>query len=252
MPSRLAPIYELLRPSPGGATVLVVASDSPLNPHLCGFLSKQERASCNRYARERDRRDTAAMRGLLRLGGGVLIDEAPERVEFERDFLGRPRVEGLSRDRGDLNVSRTGGCVALMLSRGGLCGVDVERVDPDLVNDELIAFLTHDPAESARMRENPAAFFELWVRVESVLKGEGVGLSEGAGAAWRVEGVSGVEGWATRGRFWASLPILTPPGVVGSCATTLDPAKVEQLSCARVEAAWPGRIACALDDLREP
>lgn len=253
MPSRLAPIYEMLCPPSGGATVLVIPSDSRLNPRLCGFLSKQERAGCNRYAHERDRRSAAAMRGLLRLGAGALLGEDPDRVELERDGLGRPRPAGLSRDEADLNVSRTSGCVALIVSRGGLCGVDVERVEPGIVSDELIAFLTRDAEESTRIRGNPALFFELWTRVESVLKGEGVGLSEGAGAAWRVEmGDRGVERWATRNHFWASLPTLTPPGVVGRSATTLDPARVEELSFARVESLWPGRSACALDDLREP
>lgn len=246
MPEPMTPIYELLDPEPGSAVVLVVDSDALIRPHLCGLLSKQERAQCHRYHHPSDRVQSAVMRGLLRLGAGVLTGKHPRDVVLQRDRMGRPKIVGVDdRDRMDLNATRSGACCALVLARGARCGVDIERVEPAVVSEELVRFLTQDEKELMRLSRDPAAFFWRWVQTEAVLKGDGRGLAEGAQiarprrsdalGAWEAERASL---WALGEKTWRCMPISTPPGVVGACAFDREGVVLSHAPCDEVDRRW--------------
>jgi 4'-phosphopantetheinyl transferase len=82
----------------------------------------------------------------------------------------------------DFNLSRTADTIALAVSRNGRVGLDIER--PERLHETEIrglAPLVLSMAETAALQQlpapqRPAAFFELWVGKEAVLKCRGRGL----------------------------------------------------------------------------
>ncbi len=134
-------IVDMLAPGPNEARVLVLEHEHPIALQLQGWIDKHERARCRRFQDERDRLGAAVTWGLLRFGIGVLTGCDPLEARIRRDSYGRPQIEGVSRDRMDLNVSRRRGCSVLVLARGVRCGVDIERIEPDLLSDELLQTL---------------------------------------------------------------------------------------------------------------
>jgi 4'-phosphopantetheinyl transferase len=247
--SNLDPLSRLLNPHPGHATVLVLPLDSSISSGLIGLLSKHERAQCHRLSHPSDRRSASVMRGLWKLGAGVLTCSPPQSVGIERDRYGRPMIQGNDCELVDLNVSRTRSCCALILSRGGRCGIDIEDVDPAIVSSDLVRFITSDMAEAARIHENPTDFFVRWTQVEAMLKADGRGLSLGVEAVdIRTDGSGDPEVGHIGLKSWAISPIQTPPGVVGAIATDLERQRVAQVAHGEIEAIWSPRTLCASDD----
>lgn len=129
--------------------------------------------------------------------GSIAVLLAPASSDIERARAASrgicaalPAALGL----GELQLSRsaTPGLVAVALCQRGRVGVDVERVRPELVDDDLLALALH-PAE--RVPGVAAdAFFALWARKEAVLKALGVGLAVRP-AAFPVLPAS--DGWCT-------------------------------------------------------
>ncbi|MEQ4521139.1 4'-phosphopantetheinyl transferase family protein [Nocardioides kribbensis] len=96
-------------------------------------------------------------------------------------------------EHGHVSVSRTDGLVAVALSSRPV-GIDVERVRPlpdleQVVRDHLGAA----DAAAVRGADDPVgAFYDVWTRLEALLKAEGVGILDGLDPApavrarWRV------------------------------------------------------------------
>ena len=80
---------------------------------------------------------------------------------------------------GSTRISRsaTPGLAAVALCRSAAVGIDVERVRPELVDDDLTDLALHPQERAAAGERDPEAFFAIWTRKEAALKALGVGLA---------------------------------------------------------------------------
>jgi 4'-phosphopantetheinyl transferase len=140
------------------------------------FLDASEEARSRQLRRLEDRERFVLAAALLRVVVALRAGLAPEEVRIDRTCArcggahGRPRVVGHGLE---VSVSHSGALVVIAATSAGRVGVDVERVRPiDHVSlsDEICR-----PGE-ARPDLEPASFYKLWTRKESVLKATGAGL----------------------------------------------------------------------------
>jgi len=145
-------------------------------------LSKEEHARANRSYFERDRTRFIVCRGVLRAILGRYLRAAPGSLELRYSPHGKPAV---STDSGAtalrFNVSHADGLALYGLTAGREIGIDLERIRPDVVSDQ-IADHYFSPREGAVLRslsptERVEAFFNCWTRKEAYIKARGAGLS---------------------------------------------------------------------------
>ncbi len=100
-----------------------------------------------------------------------------------------PRIPRVSR-------SGTAGLAAAAVCGSGAVGIDVERVNPDVVDDSLLDIVLH-PEERRDMPGSDIGrrFYSLWTRKEAVLKALGTGL--------HIPPTSILAGW--EGESWMSV-----------------------------------------------
>ena len=155
--------------------------------HHLKTLSSGERARCDRFHFDRDRRDYANAHDLLRHTLSRYHTASPELWQFDALPGGKPFLSdappGSNCEPLDFNLSHTHELVACVVGRGATVGIDVERLDR--LHDALaLATRFFSPAEvvdlencggaSARARR----FIELWTLKESFIKAIGKGLSQ--------------------------------------------------------------------------
>jgi 4'-phosphopantetheinyl transferase len=142
-------------------------------------LSLDERARCDRFVFERDRRDFVAAHALLR---NVLSHHGglpPEAWKFGSEAAGKPNL--IDRTELQFNIAHTRGLVACALSLAGPIGIDVESVDGER-DIESISENYFAPAEVTELRackeglHRQARFTEFWTLKEAYLKALGAGL----------------------------------------------------------------------------
>jgi 4'-phosphopantetheinyl transferase len=144
-------------------------------------LSPEERAICERFRFDRDRRDYAAAHALLRSALSRYAEIAPESWEFEQEPGGKPRLAPKSNPPClFFNLSHTHGLVACAISASAEIGIDVERADR-YVQDVAERFYSERENERLRGCESESLraqhFIELWTLKEAYVKALGFGLS---------------------------------------------------------------------------
>jgi len=182
--------------APGNTTVWVVpATPPPLDLHeahlwrldldaaggqapATDILNEEERARAARFHFDRDRRRFIAARAALRRILAAYVDRAPADLVFSLGPHGKPALENLGLE---FNLSHSGGCGLLAVTRGRRVGVDVEHVRADFAGED-IARRFFAPAEvdalaASAPGEYVAAFFRCWTRKEAYVKARGDGLS---------------------------------------------------------------------------
>jgi 4'-phosphopantetheinyl transferase len=150
------------------------------------WLSPEERERAERYRAPGTGTLYRATRVLVRGVLASLLGCAPEALEFSEEPHGRPVL----RPRGgtpplDFNASRCRSWVALVVTGGARCGVDVEDVSRKV--DFLGVARAFAPAErtlllEATPEERRRLFFSLWTLKEATLKALGTGLTLSLGA----------------------------------------------------------------------
>jgi 4'-phosphopantetheinyl transferase len=139
--------------------------------------SEHERAA--RFHFIRDARQYKAAHALKRLmltaSGGA---ELPRKWKFESGRWGKPRVT--AHPGPHFNLSHCEGLVACAVSWEVDVGVDVERVDRDILVESSARYFS--PTEQEQLRrlraaERTIAFFRLWTAKEAASKALGLGLS---------------------------------------------------------------------------
>jgi 4'-phosphopantetheinyl transferase len=146
------------------------------------LLSEEERAAADRFLQPGHRHDYIIARSLVRLGLSSSFPVAPREWRFRRDQHGKPFVAA----PGDLppfefSLSHTRERVALLVTDGSPCGIDVEQIER--ANDlQLVAEKICAPLETAWLSGLPAqewreAFFQLWTLKEAFAKAKGLGLA---------------------------------------------------------------------------
>lgn len=143
------------------------------------LLDDQEQARAGRFHFERDRIRFVARRAFLRQVLSGYLGIAPALVRYRMSSMGRPEVE---QPAGVIfSASHSDGLAAIAIARGGLLGVDVERVRP--IADALdLGRRFFAPREYEHLRTTDEAgrsraFLELWTRKESYVKAIGAGMS---------------------------------------------------------------------------
>lgn len=142
------------------------------------LLSGEERARAARTRVGGPRDEFVAARGALRRLLGAATGENPEQLRFELGAQGKPRLAGGGEV--EFNVTHSGGCVLVALSRAGAVGVDVERLDRAVEALELAQahFHREEAAQIAEAADEQrlVRFFRCWTRKEAVVKADGRGL----------------------------------------------------------------------------
>ena len=187
-----------------------VSLDAPPNT-LAGLLATLTRDERDRAARlrfERDRRRFVVARATLRELLGRYLGTPPDRLRFDYNAFGKPRVSpefhGPSPVR--FNLSHSADLALIAVAWGAEVGVDVEHIRPSDYGD--LARSCFAPSELAQLRAAPRqlqarAFFTSWTRQEAYVKARGEGLPDGP-----------VE---PRGQ-WAFVSLEPAPGYVGAVA----------------------------------
>ena len=152
--------------------------DAAHNEAAADILSEDERARAARFHFERDRRRFIAGRAALRRILGAYLERAPAALVFALGHHGKPALEDLGLE---FNLSHSGGCGLIAVTRGRRIGVDVEGIRTDFACED-IARRFFAPGEvrilaASKPDEYAAAFFRCWTRKEAYVKARGDGLS---------------------------------------------------------------------------
>ncbi len=174
---RLSP--SLLRP--GVAHLFVAHPDSLLAaaPGHAGWLSAPEREHAERYRRLGDAMGYRATRVLVRGVLAGLLGKRAAELDFVEGAHGRPALRAGTGEL-DFNASRSRAWVALVVTAGAPCGVDVEDVsrNADVLGiGRAFAPSERSLLEVAQGEERRRQFFALWTLKEATLKALGTGLT---------------------------------------------------------------------------
>lgn len=150
-------------------------------PRLWEYLSLDERGRTARQRTDRGRRVSIVSRGILRWIVGYVLGIQPHDVRLTRSPCGKPLLDGSHNNDLEFSVSHAGNWICYALTWGRTVGIDIEPVEPPLV-DELLCSTVWTASESSFLQslsetEWPRALFRQWVRKEAVLKALGSGLS---------------------------------------------------------------------------
>ena len=174
---RLSP--SLLRP--GVAHLFFAHPEGLLDavPEYGAWLSAAEREHAERYRRLGDAVRYRATRVLVRgVLSGLLAKRAAE-LDFVEGAHGRPALRAGMGEL-DFNASRSRSWVALLVTAGAPCGVDVEDVSRQadvLAIGRAFAPSERSLLEAAQGEERRRRFFALWTLKEATLKALGTGLT---------------------------------------------------------------------------
>jgi 4'-phosphopantetheinyl transferase len=145
-------------------------------------LTTDECQRAERYIFEKDRTHFVVARGLLRVLLGRYLHRDPQYLRFTYGPHGKP---ALAADMGEVtlrfNVSHSHGLALYAMTRGRELGVDVERIRPEVVQEQ-VAERFFSPREVTIPRALPVplqatAFFACWTRKEAYMKATGEGLA---------------------------------------------------------------------------
>ena len=225
----LAQLKERFKPAPMEARVVVIEESDPEWFALADWCDHADTHDIRSLACTPDQDAMRVSRGLLRFGAHVLTDQPRDELRLVRDEHDRPMIQGVDRATLDLNVSRRRGCVAMVISQGGPCGIDIESIaDPAEVRaqrEALRSFNIKVPSS-----HTDADVLLRWCGYEAVLKADGRGLRVSPEQVHPPKCIdSSVEGvWALDEKTWHIHAIQTPPGFVGvvCCAEGLRPSQV--------------------------
>ncbi len=148
------------------------------------WLSQEERERAERFRQPGHGLQYRATRTLVRGVLGGLLGLPPEALDFDVQAHGRPVLRPGTGTL-DFNTSRSRAWVALVVTSGPACGVDVE--DTSRTVDVLGIARAFAPAErilleASQGEERQRRFFQLWTLKEATLKALGTGLTLSLGA----------------------------------------------------------------------
>ncbi len=145
-------------------------------------LSASERERAERFRFELHRTRFIARRGLLRALLAGYLDTEPGGIQLPSGPWGKPKLG--SQFAGaplEFNLAHSEDLALLAFTRGGVVGIDLERIRPLKDADELVArFFSereHTAFQGLSPELRPVAFFNLWTRKEAWLKATGEGIA---------------------------------------------------------------------------
>jgi 4'-phosphopantetheinyl transferase len=246
---------QLLATNHADVWVLEMAVDRVPADADCDVLSRDERATADRFFRPHDRTRYIRSHVELRRVLSAYVGCAPHDVQFERTPQGKPYLIGSNLH---FNLSHSGRYAVVGVCAASAIGVDVEeiRVIPECHDLARKYFAPHEAAwiREGADEEQLERFYRLWTIKEAFVKATGDGMSALARAAvtddWCVEPFTGVAGyaaaavvargirvqWRTEGTHpWRSFPTSWSASSSGStslrhsCSTTSPPRRFEPM-----------------------
>ena len=149
---------------------------------VANALTPDEQARAARFISPRHGRRFSAARGVLREILSRYLDRNPSQLQFCYGPSGKPALApGSGMDELRFNLSHSHGLALYAVTRAREVGVDVERIQPQLA-EEQIAERFFSPGEVAELRALPPsvqaeAFFNCWTRKEAYIKARGEGMA---------------------------------------------------------------------------
>lgn len=149
------------------------------------LLSPDELARAQRFVTADLRRRFVTCRGSLRKILSRAIGVEPERVRFEYERWGKPRLAAGRRHAGDhihFNVSHSEDVAFIAVARSPV-GIDAEiptrKLNYRAILPQVLSPKERLSLEKLPAREHEKAVLQLWVCKESILKAMGLGIAEG-------------------------------------------------------------------------
>lgn len=233
---RIEELIHTLTPAPDEARVFVLKGDDPIAEQVRAQVLQEDLVGLESIQDRRAYETGLLGRGLMRLGAAAVQGCSPSRTRIQRDAFGRASLVGFSRDQADLSISKRDGCVAIVVSRGGACGIDIECLQDHVPDQERLDALRaygvidadEDSIEQALTR---------WCGYEACLKADGRGMALGLSKVRSTGRVVRAEPciWGCDEKSWSVQAIPMPDGFVGvvGCALGL-----------RVVCAQAGALMC--------
>jgi phosphopantetheinyl transferase len=150
------------------------------------LLSKSELEQCLSFDSEQNQVVHLCSQFLRRRLIANALGIPAAALSFTVGSLGKPTVlpsEPMTIKRIEFNVSHSGHYLAIILTRHGSCGVDIEILDTSL---DTLSILKGTPfsareidfvANTPNRRESLLRFYQVWTLKEAFLKASGEGLS---------------------------------------------------------------------------
>ncbi len=169
-----------LRLEMGEAHIWLVSLDEE-NAGFERLLSDDELIRAERFRFAPDRKRFVAARAFLRIILGKYLKTNPRLIRFEYNEYGKPFLNREMRSSIKFNLSHSDNLAVYAFMDGSEIGVDIERIKPSLVDDQMLAH-SLTAREIVRFRtlpkdERELFFFDCWTRKEAYLKMCGSGFS---------------------------------------------------------------------------
>ena len=145
------------------------------------LLSYDEFVRARRFRFPVHRNRFVSRRGILRCLLGAYLQISPADVILENTEFGKPLLARRHNTNLRFNFSVSEDLALYAITRGRDIGVDLEYIKP-AISHESVAEQFFAAREVAQLRaipkgQQPAAFFDCWVRKEAYIKARGMGLS---------------------------------------------------------------------------
>jgi len=146
-------------------------------------MSKDEVARQQRFLPPDVRRRFGVCRGRLRNLLGAMLDIEPDKVQFDYNSTGKPRLASTHRSTLEFNVSHSGDWALFGFSQLLPVGVDTElfqrRTNFEALAPQVLSVNERAKLELLPTSERNLAIMRAWVAKEALLKAIGVGIGFG-------------------------------------------------------------------------
>lgn len=143
------------------------------------LLAPDEVARADRIVVPGKREQSIVARGTLRTLLSEYTGVPAARLAFDYEEKGRPFLRDGSLST-SFNVTHSGDLALIAVTREGVIGVDVERIDPSVellaIGGRFFSATEHAQLAACSEADRPLAFFRCWTRKEAYLKARGTGL----------------------------------------------------------------------------
>lgn len=161
--------------------VHIARIESPPAPATGHCLSPSEEARAQRFHDPAHAATWRAGRAWIRQRLATALGSTASDLTITPDPRGRPRIDGAPLGF-DANWSHSGPWIALVISRSGPAGVDIEHLRPDLPHRELAPVVCSPGERTAldSLADEVTArrhFLRLWTAKEALMKATGLGAA---------------------------------------------------------------------------
>ena len=146
-------------------------------------MSKDEVVRQQRFLPPEVKRRFGVCRGRLRHLLGAMLDVEPDKVQFDYNSTGKPRLAACHRSTLEFNVSHSGDWALFGFGQTMPVGVDTElfqrRTNFEALAPQVLSVNERSRLETVPADERNLAIMRAWVAKEALLKAIGVGIGFG-------------------------------------------------------------------------